>query len=108
MEEFIYNYNFPKDFVNIIIIGKNWKQKDLITYYLELLPKDTKVVTMNKYLDGLTGLKLDIHLADWKKDGRFAKQKKLDTLIKNRVDLITVFGKNNLKLGDILTLQIHL
>ena len=113
MEEYIENFNFQENFVNIIIIGKNWKQKeqqDLLTYYLELLPKDTKVVTMNKYLDGLTqdmGLKLDLHLVNWKKDGRFAKQKMFDKIVKYRADLITIFGKDDLKLGNLPVLQVN-
>lgn len=114
MEEYIENFNFPKDFVNIIIIGKNWKQKeqkDLITYYLELLPKDTKVVGMGKMLEDKVKevhLKFDLYETDWKKDGRFAKQKTFDKMIEDRVDLITLFGKNDIKLtSDIHVLQVN-
>ena len=47
-------------------------------------------------------LEFDLYKADWKRDGRFAKQKMFDKMIENRVDLITVFGKDDIKISDVI------
>jgi hypothetical protein len=98
MEEYIENFNFPKNFVNVIVYGKDWKkdvQMDMIMYYLELLPNDTKVLGAGTDLEGmLEGIKLryEIFSTDWKKYGRYGKFEKNKEMLDQHVDLVTVFG----------------
>jgi hypothetical protein len=100
MEEFIDNFKFPKKFVNLIVVGKQWKgvqEQDMITNYLELLPKYTKVFCV----DENTKNKVDrikfnestiIYKTDWKKYGRFGKRERNMIIFKEHIYLVTIFG----------------
>ena len=100
MEKYIENFKFPQDFINMIVISNNWKsemQLDLITYYFELLPKNTTLVFgRNKILKlkaDEVKLKTNEIYTDWKKHGRFAAIKRNeDILEKEKPHLITFFG----------------
>jgi hypothetical protein len=98
IDEYLEDFYFPKFFVNIIVIEKSWKienQKDLITYYLQLLPKNTKVIIIEKEMEDKAleiGLDSEIYLTNWKKHGRFGKKERNKRMLDQKVDLVTVFG----------------
>jgi hypothetical protein len=106
MEEFIDNFKFPQNFVNVIVVGKNWtgvQEHDMIINYLELLPKNTKVICVCKTLQHkIDELKFDtvIYQTDWKKYGRFGKQERNKLILKQHVDLVTIFGNKEDDLAD--------
>ena len=98
MEEYIENFKFSKDFRNIIMISKGKikeEYKDLITYYLELLPKDTTIIsTNNKTIQEIVkviNLDTEIFTTNWKKHGRFGGFIRDNEMLKNSPNLITIF-----------------
>jgi hypothetical protein len=102
MEEFVNGFIFPKTFTNVIIVGKKWKElqeQDMITNYLELLPKNTNIICVNENIQQkinkikFTGHYI-IYKTDWKKYGRFGKHERNVLIIGNNIDLITIFGGN--------------
>lgn len=98
MEDYIENFDFPTNFVNVVAYGKDWKsneQMDMVMYYLELLPKDTKVMGIgSKLKDMVDGAKIksEMYSTDWKKYGRYAKAERNGMMLEQHVDLVTVFG----------------
>lgn len=106
MEQYIYNFKFPDNFVNIIAVGSDWKkdyQLDLITYYLELLPKDTKIIGIGHKLKDKcdeVGILCEIYLSNWKKYGRNAKSIRNKEILNNDINLVTVFGNEEKDLVD--------
>ena len=106
MEEFIDNFKFPQNFVNVIVVGKNWtgvQEHDMIINYLELLPKNTKVICVCKILQHkINEIKFGtiIYQTNWKKYGRFGKHERNKLILEQRVDLVTIFGNNEDDLVD--------
>jgi hypothetical protein len=114
IDNFINNYKFPKKFVNIIVSGTNWKsedQKDLITYYLELLPKNTKVIVVTSDMEEKVN-EMKLNIEKYSTDCIFGKQERNKKILENHIDLVTVFGnkeedlikqsnKNKIKLLEI-------
>ena len=106
MDDFINNYKFPKKFVNVIVVGNNWKskyQQDLLTYYFELIPKNSKLILVISGSD-ITGIEkkvinfnfiYEIYPTNWKKYGRFGKRERNKKILENNINLVTLFGKNN-------------
>lgn len=99
IENCIENFKFPLNFVNAIVIGNDWKglqQSDLITYYLELLPKNTRIIGTGKdiknKIDEIGFVSSEIYPTNWKKYGRFGKHKRNERILKHDIDLITIFG----------------
>jgi hypothetical protein len=100
MEKFFQTYNFQEGFVNLIIGDRDWKNKKLIKRYIELLPKNTIIVTRNargaekiliENID-VNIRNLTIYKANWKKNGLLAdniRNKEIYSQVKP--DLVTVF-----------------
>ena len=108
MEKYIENFKFPDNFINVIAFGSDWKkdnQLDLITYYLELLPKDVKIIgTGQKLKDKCVevGISCEIHPSNWKKYGRNGKSVRNIQMLENDVNLFTVFGKEEKDLVNLI------
>ena len=103
IEKYIEKFNFPSNFINMIVISKNWKsdmQLNLIIYYFELLPKNTVLVFgKNKILkEKACEVKLktkDVD-TDWNKHGRYGAIKRNEEILhKYNPHLITFFGGEN-------------
>jgi len=100
MEKFFQSYNFNEGFINLIIGDRDWKNKKLIKRYIELLPKDTIIVSRNsrgaekiliENID-VNIRNLTIYKADWKKNGLLAdniRNKEIFSQVKP--NLVTVF-----------------
>lgn len=89
------NFKFDKESIVIIYENKNWADNDLVTYYLELLPTDSKIILMGK--TGLFNKKVkeygfmyQVSYVDWKKGAKAGI--KNNTQILNNVSLVSVFG----------------
>jgi hypothetical protein len=101
MENYIENFNFPKNFNHIVVISKGkMKQEynDFINYYFELLPKDTTIISSNSFnnktlkdIADSVHLKSQIFSSNWKKYGRFGGNKRDTEMLQTNPHLVTVF-----------------
>lgn len=98
IDDMIDNFKFDTAPVIIIYENKKWTDNDLVTYYLELLPNDSKIILMGK-----TGLFIQkvkeygfiykVSSVDWKKGSKAGI--KNNTQILNSVTLVSVFGSQS-------------
>jgi len=99
IDNMIDNFHFDKGPIVVIYENKKWSDNDLVTYYLELLPTDTRIILMGN--SGLFikkikefGFIYKISSIDWNKGANAGIKNNTEVLLK-KVSLVSVFGNQS-------------
>jgi hypothetical protein len=98
MEDMIENFEFGKHPINVIYENSGWKYTDLMCYYMELLPKNIKLILLGKKDISIqkaeeVELEYETSSINWKTGAKAGKKRNIKVL--KGVDLVTVFGKQS-------------